>query len=418
MRPTFSVASFPLLSILGFFSLAFAVAPAEARTVFAEKQVLTRDKIVEVNLWLVDTTSSPQDRAWRCDSAAAEPFRMSACSVRPYARASGPRDEYLYWAFLNLAPASERGDLAPRSSDQEAFFDGLDHPLLAMKRRGDSCTYLVLFRDSYAPLAAGRVACADLDGALRAVDLDLAGRQNLFPKLRSDRGNKRVIASYALSWDFPRDYDVGMEASASLAFGMSADHTEGEGPFAQEVTTFNFKDLTDQEIMPLSLRAFVLYRGIVGLRVGYSYSAFALESDAESEIRNDLASQGGTLQDWKIARHDYTAELLLGRTIESSRTRFGIHGIVGFAWVDFRETVTINDRKYYNDGLFADVKGGLFGFGGDVQLGRSMLLGLEACLLVKDFEIRNADRQPDGTGNELQFRLRLAWFKRKLLSPQ
>lgn len=405
---------FPLLV---FFMLAAAARPAGARTVFAEKQVLPRDNIVDVNLWLVDTASSPQDPAWSCDSAASGPFRLSTCSVRPYARASGPRDEYLYWAFLNLAPASERGDLAPRSPGQEAFFESLERPLLAMKRRGDSCTYLVLFRDSYAPLAAGRVACPDLGGALLAVDADLAGRRNLFPKPRGDKGNKKVIASYALSWDVPQDYDMGVEASASLTLGMSADHTEGEGPFAREVETFNFSDLANQEIMPLSLRAFILYRGIVGLRIGYSYSSFSLKSGVEEGFRSGLAAQGGTLESWKIARHDYSAEMLLGRTWESSSTRFGMHGILGFAQVDFRETVTINGRKYYDEGLFGDVTGGLLGFGGDVQIGRSIWVGLETCLLIKDFKLRNADTQPDGTGNELQFRLRLAWFKRKTLSP-
>jgi hypothetical protein len=218
--------------LLSFFCL--FPSPGRARAIFQEKQVLSPDKTVDLLVWRTDTavmadTAGPVgDPGWEC-GAVDGPLRLSSCVVRPYARSPGAREQYLFWAFLNLVPASQAEDLSPQFPEQAAFFDGLRRPLLALKQKGDSCHYLIVFRDAYAPLAAGKVACPDLGSALRAVDEDLAGRASLVPR-EPGTAAKKVFKRGEISLDLPNSLDFGLEASAALAFGWTGDHTEGEGP--------------------------------------------------------------------------------------------------------------------------------------------------------------------------------------------
>lgn len=399
------------LSAVGIYSsvLLLAAAPSRSEVYFAAREVLTADHTVDLMVWRFDSTGTG---SWDCGPSASpgNPFRLSSCLVRPYARGSGQRDGYLYWAFLNLSPHSQRGDLSPRDPDFNAFFDGLQKPFLALKQRGDSCTYLVSYHNSYAPLAAGRVACPDLARGLAAVDADLAGRPYLVPTDEpTDPSEKRVLRAGEFSRDRPRGFDVGLEAGAALAFGISTDHTEGDGPFAQQVEQVDFNDYADQETMPLALRASITYRDLIGLRVGYAYSAFSMNP----EVRRGFQDQFPTVvvSAWDIARHDWTVDLTLGKPFSNASSEFIFYGTLGWAHANFKETAVIDGRRT-NMEVLADVTGLWLGGGLEIKIARCVLLGFEPGLYIKDFRLQNSTDQPDGSGNEFQFRIRLGGFHR------
>ncbi|MDB5105718.1 MAG: hypothetical protein JWP91_3407 [Fibrobacteres bacterium] len=405
------------LAVACLFLFGISASPAPASVIFTEKQVLTRDKTLDVTVWRPDSAFDAADTAWSCGKAYGT-LNVSSCLVRPYVRTSNVRDQYLYWAFLNLSGGTERADLTPQVEEQEAFFEGLQKPLLALKQKGGTCQYLIAYHDGYAPLAAGTVLCPDLATALRGVEEDMAGHASMVPSRDKAPGSKHVMHRGEFSTDVPNAIDWGLEAAPALAIGWSSDHTDSAGPFTSEVRTFDFNDLATRDLFPLAVRAFMVYKGSVGLRLGYAYSSFDLASEFKDRIRADLAAQGQTLDDWKIARHDYSLELTAGKPYTNGNAELGWYASIGFAKVDFRETATVSGKDYKDAGLLADQTAFLIGAGGEVKLARCIVMGLELGLMVKDFELRNSTRQPDGSGNEIQLRLRLGGFSRMhLASP-
>lgn len=408
----------PLRSIISVFcvsGLGFSALPAGAGIIFAEKRVLPYDKTVDVTVWLADTASNPSDSAWICGSEAGS-LKLASCQVRPYVRTSGNRDQYLYWAFLNLSEGSERGDLAPQLDEYQSFFDALQKPLLALKQKGGSCQYLLSFRDSYAPLAAGTVACPDLATALKGVDADLSAKPPLIARTGPDPIGKKVLRRGEFAVGSARAIDWGLEFVPALAFGWSSDETDGEGPFATRTERFDFNDFADQEMFPLAVRATMMFRGAVGLRLGYAYSSFSLSDDFMEALRSGFATEGNVLSAWDISRKDISCELVAGVPFTGASAEYALYGSLGFANVDFRETQTVNGKEYQEDLLLKDASAFLIGFGADMKLARCVVIGLELGVMAKDFKMRSVQNQPDGSGNEIQIRFRLGGFYRRHLS--
>ncbi len=404
---------------LGCIVLALAATQAHAKLWLTQKQVLPADGIYDLVVWHADTSDGSAKR-WACDSLQGEDLQPATCQSHPYAKpTAGARDEYIYSAFLNAAPDARRAELSAKGPAQEAAFDSLSSPVLAIKERGDSCVYLVIFRDSYAPLALGRIACADTRSALREVSRDLAGRKKMVPRPGRSAAAKRAGGGDELS-DLTTDrLDYGLEASAGAAIGMSDDKTENEGtPFEQEVQHFDFNDFAELDQVPLGIRAYLSWNGAIGFRAGYAYSTYTLASRIYSGFQADIAAQGGELQAWKIARHDYTFELLFGKMKSNSNADMGAHGILGVIKTDFKETAKISGKEYHNGGILKDETGVILGAGGDILIARHVLFGFEVGLLLKDFALQGTGTQPDGTGNEIQIRFRLGAFERMEWGPK
>jgi len=396
-----------------FYSVSFFTA-AHASPYFQDRQVLTSDKSADLIVWRVDSTTSASDPKWACARADSGFFRFSSCSLRGYERGTTSRDQYLYWAFLNIAPRSDRADLAPRDFGEESFFRGLHRPLLAMKQRNDSCLYLILFRDQLAPLAGGKVSCPDLRSGFEAVGRDLEGRTSLIPQHAESGAGEKIYRKGTVSTDAPHALDVELEGSVALALPLNNDvDADPNDPFSQSKQTFDFEDYAGGDSPPAGLRATLLYADIVGLRIGYAYSTYKMSEDVRSQLAADTSLHGAVLSDWKINRKDYSVELLLGGPFISDGVEFPLYGFMGFSKTYFKETAVIDGRDYPNQNLLSNETAFLIGAGMQLKF-PYVYLGLELGALVKDFEFRNAPptEQPDGSGSEIQVRLFLGGYHR------
>lgn len=408
----------PALYVTTLAAIALCAPFAQAKTWFAQPQVLGPDKAYDLFLWRTDNAPDAEAR-WACDGAAGSAFPPVACASAPYASVNGPREAYLDYAFYKAGPSTPRSGLATTLLEQREALAALERPLIAVKQRGDSCAWIALYREENAPSAAGKVACADLRGALAGIGADLEGRFNLVPKPRQAASGKRPLPAYAYGREsMPDRLDYGFEATAGIAIGMSGDETENAGtPFEYTKDAFDFDEFASLSQLPVGLRAYFTYCGGAGLRLGYAYSTYSLDTRVYDAFRNEIASQGGTLTGWDIARHDYSVELLLGLTTPYPGAELGLHGLIGVAKVDFSEKTIINGRTY-TDGALKDQTTFLLGGGFDALFARHLLFGIEAALMIKSFELRGATTQPDGSGNEIQLRLRLGGFDRIVFGPK
>lgn len=394
---------------------------AQARAFFSDRQVLPEDHSLDVLVWL-DPSDSAFTAFARPDSVGAWPeslqvapspgtsacafqdpsWQFPACQVSAPRRGS-PRDEYLYWAFLNLSSASSRRDLAARTH-HEPVFDSLQRPLLAFRKRQDSCFYLVLGPDSYAPLAGGILACPDLSTAFSGVISDHSRRMNLRSAPSSARLDKTVPPVYGR--DRTHALDLGIETTAALPIMLSGDAEEQQGPYTVQKEVFDLDDLAEHKGLPVSFRFFLQYRRVIGFRIGYERSDLGLVRAALAELQAEASTYGRRLDDWRIRRNIWSGELTLGATFHGGDdAALYVGGAFGISRVDYTESVVIDGRNGEVEGILADVAGfqtsGLL----HARLFNFLQFGIELGLGFKEFELRSGSGpQPDGSASELQIR--------------
>jgi hypothetical protein len=377
--------------------------PARAEGYFRAEQALPPSHSVDVLVWQTDPAAP--DSAWDCARADSSAIRPATCRVEPYRHPSSAPGQYLYWAFLNIRPGADRGDLAARDADDEAAFRSWKRPLLALKAGPDSCLYLVVQRDQAAPLAGGRIVCSGLSQCFEAVAKDLEGKDHFIARPEGAGAPKKVMRQGAFSHDPPHALDIGLDGAVALAIPLSGDQqADPNVPYSTGSEAFDFEDYADSRTPPIAVRATALFRDIVGLRLGYAYSSYSLSSEMRSAISQAISGQGGTLDDWKIARKDWTFELLLAYPTVGNSAELPLYGMIGFGRTEFNETAVINGREYPDQGLLANETGFLLGGGAQMRF-PYFFLGIEANAYIKDFAFRKATTQPDGSGSEIQIRI-------------
>ncbi len=403
-----------LLVLFGF----LAPSDSMANSIFMKARVLPENKTVDLMVWRTDTLSPNSDSSWNCKKIDA-PIYPASCLIRPYSPDSSDQDGYLYWAFLNLYSGSKPNDLSTHKPEQETFFDHLKKPLIVLKQRGDSCAYLILFRNSYAPLAAGKVQCPDLSTSLKQIDIDLAHQKFLSQKDENDTTRaKKVYHSGEVVSHSPNCIDLGIEASVGVYAGMSNDESADPNipaSFPQyPLQRFDFNDFAEFDGFPLSFRTFISYRNIIGLRLGYGLSNFLLNGKILNAINKDtlLATK---IDQWVIDRSDYSLEIILGGSFATTAVDIGLYGYMGMAKLAFKErAIFVNGNELKTPGFLKNTEGFLLGVGSDLKFSERYLIGVEIGMLFKSFFMKTGP-QPDGTGNEFQLRFRLGGMQRFML---
>jgi hypothetical protein len=376
---------------------------ALAEPFFRAKQALPPGHDVDVMVWKFDSTAA--DSLWDCARADSGSIKPVACTVQDYGHPRTKAEKYLYGAFLNLNAGVDRADLGARDEDDESAFSAWKRPLLALKMRRDTCLYLVVQNDELAPLAGGRVPCPDLSQAFKGVAADMRGRDHFIARPQGEAAPKKIRREWTFLHDPPHTLDFGLEAAVAAAAPISKDeNADSNDPFSRPSQTFDFEDYADTKTPPLSLRATLLFRDLVGIRLGYAYTTYDMNDDVRSSLAQDIAQQGGVLSDWRISRKDWTCEFLLAYPSAGNTLELPLYGFLGFGKSFFNETAVVNGRDYPNQRLLHDEVSFLFGGGAQIRL-PYFTLGVEANLYTKDFSFRNATRQPDGSGSEIQFRL-------------
>ena len=376
---------------------------ARAEPYFRAEQALPPSHNVDVLVWLFDSTAT--DSLWDCARADSSAIKPANCSVRAYSHPNTRPDKYLYGAFLNLGPRSDRADLGAQDDDDQDAFAAWKRPLLAMKMRHDSCLYLVVQRDQLAPLAGGSVPCADLSQGLKGVAADLQGRDHFIARPDGEGSPKKVRRAWAMIHSPPHTLDFGLDAAVGAAAPLSGDtQADANDPFSQGSEAFDFEDYADTKSPPIGFRATMLYRDVVGLRLGYAYTTYDMSSDVQSSLAQSISQQGGVLSDWNISRKDWTVELIAGYPTIGDKVELPVYGMLGFGKSYFNETAVVNGKSYPKQGLLADESSFIIGGGAQIRL-PYFFIGVEMNAYVKDFKFRNATQQPDGSGSEIQFRL-------------
>lgn len=420
-------------SVFRFLVPALAVLPLldrgpQAGLYFADSKVLPGNRAVDIKVWLPHGTALPRPETLPSDSLPAygdspaadpwscapgnHPFRPASCQVSTYRRDGLALHEYLYRSFLNLEERTRKGDLAAEAADHRSALDALVRPVIALKVRKDSCLYLIVHNQSYAPAASGRVSCRDLSQALAAIDGDLAGRGVLDEGMQRKPSEKVVLSPGRYVFHAPQVLDLGFTLTGTVPLPIPTDTEESAGPYSQTVERFDLGDLTDVAFLPLALRPYILYRNVVGFRATVEYASFALDEDILSALRSDAAANGVRLDDWRIVRMGYGGELLLGGTYATAGAETFMAAHFGIFHLVHSEKATLDGKEREVPGLLDDVTAVHLGGSVNFRFRGWCQLGFEMGLLLKDFRLRHATTQPDGTGNEFQIRMNLGGFKR------
>lgn len=390
--------------------LALAVA-SSAKIYFAEEQILPSDVRVDFVLWMPMVApvasaggDSVRSEPWDCASVQTG-LKFSTCRILEINRPATDLDHHLSWALLNLSASSYRGELTARP-DHRPDIDNLAIPVVAMRKRADSCTYVVVSRESYAPLAGGKTACRDFSEALAGFEGDLSGR---FNRVRKEvrKEDKVVRTPYSLDRNRPHTLDLGLEISIAGPIMLSGDKEPDsqDGPFAVREERFDLEDLASHDGGAFAGRFFFQYRKLIGLRFGFEYSRLELESDVVASIRSQSGETG--LQSWNIDRYTTSGEILLGKAVRSDVAELYGGAVLGLAHTRYEEYALVSGKSIEVPGLLKNVTGPYLGAQGQLRIMQLILIGLEAGVHIKDFGLKNATTQPDGSGSEFQFRAHL-----------
>jgi len=378
---------------------------ARAEPYFRAPQALPPSHSVDVLVWLFDSTAT--DSLWDCARADSSAIKPANCSVRAYSHPNTRPDKYLYGAFLNLGPRSDRADLGAQDEDDQDAFAAWKRPLLAMKMRHDSCQYLVVQRDQLAPLAGGNVPCSDLSQGLKGVAADLQGRDHFIARPDGEGAPKKIRRDWAMIHTPPHTLDFGLDAAVGAAAPLNDDkQADANDPFSQSTQAFDFEDYAETKSPPVAFRATLLFRDLIGLRLGYAYTTYDASSDTKSSLAEAIAQAqpGAVLSDWNISRKDWTLEFIVGYPTIGNTAELPVYGMLGFGKSYFNETAVVDGKSYPHQGVLADESSVILGVGGQIRL-PYFFIGAEMNAYIKDFRFRNATQQPDGSGSEIQFRL-------------